>query len=153
MKNNLSGRVLVTGSAGYIGTALCNRLEKNNINYLGVDKIADVSPFHHCLDLSREEETHKLLNDYNPEIIYHCGTYSAGDYQRDFLKSYESDSKSLINILSFIRNKGNKIKLIFFSSSYVYEGCDGGASVSESCIINSSNNSSLVLSNDSPIIK
>ena len=127
-----SGNILVTGSAGYVGSALCNLLDKKNIDYLAVDKITVQKKKHVTCDLANKEHISDILIDYNPDIIYHCGTYSAGDYSKDFFNSYTSDSFALINILNFINQSSKKVKLIFFSSSYVYSGLSSRKSVDES---------------------
>jgi dTDP-4-dehydrorhamnose reductase len=128
--------MIVTGSAGYIGSSLCKSFDKRQISYLGIDKRNQKLKNQITCNLCDTKSLFKILKSNNPDCIYHCGTYSAGDYEKNFLSSYESDSLALVNILNFIRQSSREVKLIFFSSSYVYSGIKGSNKVNELSLIN-----------------
>jgi dTDP-4-dehydrorhamnose reductase len=117
-------RVLLTGSSGYIGSALSSYMSKHK-NFIGIDKDAIVSDliYEHQLNLNNKIELNSLIKDFDPNIIFHCGTNSALHYQNDFLNSFDEDWTSFKNIVNsgFSKTK----RLVFFSSSYVYSGIKG----------------------------
>ena len=114
--------ILVTGSSGTIGNRLCEELEDNNIEYIGVDKRKNiwnekVSSKTIIMDLKNPENLTQLIG--NIDIIIHLAANARvfklvqnPDLAKDnFLTFY--------NICEFARH--NKIgKLIFSSSREVY---------------------------------
>ena len=72
-----------------------------------------------CLDLGDYEKIFKVINDFKPSVLIHCGTHSAIAYKDHFFESFIEDFKALVNILKSITPD---CKLIYFSSSYVYSG-------------------------------
>ncbi len=112
---------LITGCSGYIGSKIIDYLKLNKYSYLGIDK--------HCLDsenrmkfnLIDKDKTFHVLKERRPKTIIHCGTFSAIPYRDDFLFSYKEDAIALANILEYLRQNLD-VRLIFFSSSYVYSG-------------------------------
>ena len=114
-------RVLLTGSSGYIGSALSAFMSKHK-NFIGVDKDAVIGDliYEHQLDLNNKIEIGSLIKDFDPDIIFHCGTNSALDYQKEFFSAFDEDWTSFKNIVDSNFNKSKR--LVFFSSSYVYSG-------------------------------
>ena len=94
-------------------------------NFIGIDKDAIVGDliYEHQLNLNNKIELDSLIKDFDPNIIFHCGTNSALHYQNDFLNSFDEDWTSFKNIVNsgFSKTK----RLVFFSSSYVYSGVKG----------------------------
>ena len=54
-------KILVTGSAGFIGYHLCNRLIKENFEVIGLDNLNDY------YDVSLKESRNQILKEYNYE--------------------------------------------------------------------------------------
>ena len=109
-------KYLVTGSSGYIGSRMIKLLEDNNLDYSGIDKNCEPSGNVFCLNLKDRDSTWKLLNEIQPSIIIHCGTFSALPYRDNLLKSYGDDSNSLLNILEFLSQ--NYIPIRHYSIYY-----------------------------------
>lgn len=112
---------LVTGANGYVGSKIIEYLENKQIEYVGIDKHGDKSTKVHQFNLNNKNKLFAILRQTDPKIIIHCGTYSAIPYRDNFLESFKEDSLSLSNILDFLKIYPH-IRLIFFSSSYVYSG-------------------------------
>ena len=129
-------KILVTGSSGFIGSSLISLLRASNISTRGLDKYGVDEE---KLNLSDKISVEKVLNEYNPSIIVHAGTNSAGAYNKDFLRSYVEDSESLTNILSYLPVNPN-VQLIFFSSSYVYSGLMPNKKYDENSLLNPKHN-------------
>ena len=61
------------------------------------------------------------LSSSDCDYLIHAGTHSALAYQNNFLESFYEDLRSLRNIFIGLGKKP-KVRLIYFSSSYVYSG-------------------------------
>ena len=78
--------ILITGSAGYIGSRLRIRLDELGVKYIGVDRLDHKSKNSLCYDLSDKDQIIGTIRKYNPTYIVHCGTHSEAAYQNNFLK-------------------------------------------------------------------
>ena len=110
--------ILVTGGDG----RFANILKKNNkfLNlYFASKKECNI------LDI---KSINKLIKKINPKIIIHCAALSRpmNIHEKDISKSIDLNIIGTANITK--ASEKNKIKLIYFSSGYVYEGKKGNYS-------------------------
>ena len=105
----------------------------SNISFCEVDKCA--TSIDEKVDLTDSGRMKSTFEKYQPSIIVHAGTNSAGAYSSDFIGSYRNDSESLTNILDYVSENPN-VLLIFFSSSYVYSARPPSKSYSETELLN-----------------
>ena len=130
---------LITGCSGYIGSRIIDYLKLNHIAYLGIDKLCDESKNIVEFNLTDKDKTFKVLEDSRPKTIIHCGTFSAIPYRDDFLFSFKEDAVSLSNILEYLKYN-SQVRLIFFSSSYVYSGISKDSKCEENLTLNPTHN-------------
>jgi UDP-glucuronate 4-epimerase len=132
-------RVIVTGSAGFIGFHLCKHLLALGNEVVGIDNLNDYYDvglkhdrnaillksgrfsFHH-LDIMCREELFEIFEQTNPEIVYHLAAQAGVRYSLENPHTYaDSNLAGFLNILESCRN--NTVKhLVFASSSSVYGG-------------------------------
>ena len=110
--------ILVTGSDG----RFCKILKKKNKIlklYFASKKECDI------LDVNSIE---KIIKKVNPQIIMHCAGLSRpmGVHNINISKSIDLNIIGTANIVKACER--NKIKLIYFSTGYVYEGTKGNYS-------------------------
>lgn len=129
--------ILVTGSAGFIGSSLCSRLLASKIKVTGVDNHNDYySPqlkedrikknlknkyYNHIrADIADKEFVDKIFKTYEPEIVINLAAQAGVRYSIDNPDAYiQSNIVGFANILEGCRNQ--KVKhLIYASSSSVY---------------------------------
>lgn len=125
--------ILVTGSSGTIGTALCEKFLHNNINFIGVDKKKN------CFNEEVNNKTiiHDLRTPFvstggneNIDIIIHLAA-NARVYDLVVNPSMAYDNFMMTyNIMEFARLNNVK-KVIFSSSREVYGGGGERSSYSE----------------------
>ena len=111
MKNSM--KVLVLGSRGQLGTALCGLFKKRGMQYIGLD----LPKF----DITSGKKCEKQINEICPNIIINCSAFTdvkKAEYERDM--AFNINALSLQNIVS-ICNKHN-IWLIHISTDYVFNG-------------------------------
>jgi UDP-glucuronate decarboxylase len=123
--------ILVTGSAGFIGTHLCERLLENNANVIGLDNyITGFSrntlyllqkypnyKFYECNIINKNELN--FLNDINITEIYHLASLASPDKYQEFpLETMDVNIIGTINLLNLAKQKNSK--LLFTSTSEVY---------------------------------
>lgn len=113
-------KILVTGGAGFIGSALCERLAsiKNNIvtsldNYFTGSENNHVPNVKYIKGNTNDIES---LIDFVPDYIYHLGEYSRVEQSFDDIeKVWKYNKNGIFSILEFCRK--TKAKLIYAGSS------------------------------------
>nr|QBK89856.1 MAG: NAD dependent epimerase/dehydratase [Pithovirus LCPAC101] len=126
---------IVTGSSGFIGSALSNYLLSKNMVVFGVDKedtkISHKYYFHLSLDVSMHENMIKLeskvidiIDKYNilKENIFVChlaAKISVKDSMTNLYDYYNNNTVSTLNILEFM-HKNNLNNIYFSSTAAVY---------------------------------
>lgn len=128
--------ILVTGSAGFIGFHLSNRLIKEGIEVIGIDNMNDYydpklkyarleqlrnEHFHFVkVDLEDQEEIENIFKRYQPQIVIHLAAQAGVRYSLENPQAYiNSNIVGFTNILEACRH--HKVEqLIYASSSSVY---------------------------------
>ena len=138
-------KILVAGCNGYIGTELVNQLDLNDIEYVGIDKTKSTNNNRFCFNLCDKEKVEDLISSQAPDYLFHMGTHSALAYKNNFLESFYEDMEALYNLFSSLKNRNN-LKLIYFSSSYVYSGLRSHKPVNEKTLLTPTHNFGLAKS-------
>ncbi len=136
--------ILVTGAAGFIGSALCKKLLLEGENVVGLDNLsnyydvnlkinrlkdienisAESKGFWHFKEISLEDyvSIKKLFDEYSPSIVINLAAQAGVRYSIEDPFSYvKSNLEGFTNILECCRK--NKIEnFIYASSSSVYGG-------------------------------
>jgi len=130
-------RVLVTGAAGFIGSQLCDRLQKRGLSVKGIDNFNDhlYTPrlkrdrmVHFGLDIwgcdMRDEiKLEALLGDFRPDVIVHLGAMAG---VRDSLgkeKSYHQNNiDATQNLIDICKRHLPDTRIVYASTSCVYAG-------------------------------
>ncbi len=130
-------RVLVTGAAGFIGSQLCDRLQKRGLAVKGIDNFNDhlYTPrlkrdrmVHFGLDIwgcdMRDEiKLEALLGDFQPDVIVHLGAMAG---VRDSLgkeKSYHQNNiDATQNLIDICKKHMPDTRIVYASTSCVYAG-------------------------------
>jgi NAD dependent epimerase/dehydratase family enzyme len=99
---NFNNRVIITGSSGFIGSALRNFLRKNKISCLGISRKAT-------------EATDIIVKKYDEVINYNDGN----TLLINLAGNNTSISKSEIDVIKNL-SESYKEKMIFISSAQVY---------------------------------
>ncbi len=119
--------ILVTGSAGYIGSEICSNFKKLKIKHIGIDNlkysystnIVNKKNFQKCC-ISDERKIKKLIKKFNIRTVIHAAAFAyVVDSEINKKKYYENNilkTRKFFEILK--QNKINNI--IFLSSSNVY---------------------------------
>ena len=134
MKNN---KILVTGSAGFIGYHLCRSLLNDNVEILGLDNLNEYYDIElkssrlnklrkyenflfEKIDIADRESLTELFNNFNPDIVVNLAAQAGVRYSIENPYAYmESNLVGFLNIIELCRH--NDIKsFIYASSSSVY---------------------------------
>ena len=137
-------KILVTGSAGFIGYHLCNRLIKENVEVIGLDNLNDyydvslkesrnqilkelsierqTNYLFYKVDISDLKFVENIFKSQKPKIVINLAAQAGVRYSIDNPHSYGySNLIGFLNILECCRNFNIK-HLIYASSSSVYGG-------------------------------
>jgi UDP-glucose 4-epimerase len=120
--------ILITGSAGYIGSHLSYYFEKKGIEYIGIDNLAFsyksniiCHKKHYFFDISDKNKIKELIVKFDITTVIHCAASSyVLEVEKNKKKSYLNN---IVKTKKFIETcSKNKIEnFIFLSSSNVYE--------------------------------
>ena len=119
--------ILITGCAGYIGSELCKKLEKSNINYVGIDNLK-YSYLENVYDkkkftkscISNKKIILNLIKKFKINTVIHCAAFAYVNDAEIHRKKYHLNNvvktKKFIDLV--IKKKIQNF--IFLSSSNVY---------------------------------
>ncbi len=112
-------KILVTGSSGFIGYHLANRLSLLGHDVTGADKVERKNlPFKSLFMNLADWDRVKDLGSY--EIIFHFAGHSAGDLSiQNYKEDIDSNLLSTANIIKLAKEAGTK-QIIYASSMAVY---------------------------------
>ena len=130
-------KVLVTGSAGFIGFSLALKLLRKDIDVIGIDNHNDyydinlkearvkilekyINYTHFKLDISDKESLNNLFKDIKPNVVVNLAAQAGVRYSIENPLAYiDSNINGFINILEGCRHY-DVSNLIYASSSSVY---------------------------------
>lgn len=106
-------KVLVTGSNGQLGYDVVRELQKRDIICYGATR--------HDFDFTDFFAAEKFIKSYAPDVVVHCGAYTAVDKAEDepdlcFLVN-EQGTKNIAKICKLIN-----AKMMYISTDYVFDG-------------------------------
>lgn len=129
-------KILITGTAGFIGSHLAKRLKASNYDVIGLDNLNDYYDVklkenrlrffldnkikNYRVDLENFEEVMSIFEDEKPQVVINLAAQAGVRYSLDNPHAYiSSNINGFLNILEGCRhhNVGN---LIYASSSSVY---------------------------------
>ena len=130
-------KVLVTGSAGFLGSALAMRLLERGDQVMGIDNHNEYydpdlkearlerhakhkNYIHLRIDIAERSSMEQVFKDYQPEVVVHLAAQAGVRYSIENPLSYvDSNMVGFAHILEECRH--NKVKhLVYASSSSVY---------------------------------
>lgn len=111
----MDNKILVTGGDGRFAKVLKNKNKKFNLIFCSKKQ----------LDILNIKSIKKNLDKFKPKIIFHCAGLSRpmDTHEKDIAKSINLNIIGTANLVKIC--KLYKIKLIYFSTGYVYEGTKG----------------------------
>ena len=111
----MDNKILVTGGDGRFAKLLKSKNKKLNLIFCSKKQ----------LDILNLKSIKKNLEQHKPKIIFHCAGLSRpmNIHEKDITKSIDLNIIGTANLVKIC--KLYKIKLIYFSTGYVYEGNKG----------------------------
>ncbi len=109
----MSGKILVAGSKGLVGTAVVKKLESLGLDHIGISR-SDA-------DLLDYNSTRKLINLLQPSCVIDAAAVVGGiKYNTDFPVNFLRENLEIQNNLMRASHEANVEKFIFLGSSCVY---------------------------------
>ena len=121
--------IIVTGGLGFIGSNLINILCKKKYFIINIDKVTYASNFNNISkniknyqfykqDINNQNFIKKILNKYNPSLIFNVAAETHVDRSIDGPKQFmDTNIYGVFNILEAIRFSGRKDKIKFYQAS------------------------------------
>jgi UDP-glucose 4-epimerase len=116
-------RFLVTGTSGFIGTSLCERLSSRSVHDVtGVDRLTPREVFdgvEYChIELRNSNDVTGLVQEARPDVIVHLAAQARVDPSlRSAEPTYRDNVESTINLLAAAESLGNRLERFVYASS------------------------------------
>ena len=110
-------KVLVTGANGQLGYDVVKELKKQDIDCYGATR--------KDFDLVDFDATEKFIVNYMPDVVIHCGAYTAVDKAEDEQGLCYLVNASATENIAEICKKINA-KMLYISTDYVFDGTKDG---------------------------
>lgn len=122
VKNTAMVKFLIIGGSGVIGFKLVKFLIRNNEN-VEFTYLTNKVPFAngYCLDITKREETIKLITKVNPDIVIHSSAITSVDLcetNRQLANSVNVNGT--VNVIEGCKKSNSKI--VYISTSFVFDG-------------------------------
>ena len=108
-------RYFITGVEGQLGYDVVRELHKRGEFNILAPKLKD-------LDITNREQVLKMIEEYKPDVIFHCAAWTAVDKAESEATKlcYDINAMGTKNISDAAKNVG--AKLVYISTDYVYDG-------------------------------
>ncbi|MFT5618953.1 MAG: UDP-glucose 4-epimerase [Arenicella sp.] len=125
----MSKRIIITGGAGFIGSALIQELQKFNHDLYVIDNLSfgnrdfiDIPDSHFFeLDILNQPEMERVINEINPHQIVHLAAIHFIPYCNKYpYKSANINIQGTINLLEIAKKLPELEKIFFASTAAVY---------------------------------
>lgn len=114
--------IVITGSEGFIGSALRRLCRERNIDYLGIDFSTFPGSESLCKDI-RSPEIEYVIPENTTTLIHLAAVSTDADCRRDPGRAYDINVTGLQNLIGAAKKKKVK-QFIFASSEWVYGDTD-----------------------------
>ena len=106
-------KIFVTGVKGQLGFDIERVFSQAGHDIFGTD--------YEDLDFTNEESVNAVIGNYCPDVVVHCGAYTAVDNAEDDKeKAYDVNVNGTKYIANACKNVG--AKMVYISTDYVFEG-------------------------------
>jgi UDP-glucose 4-epimerase len=124
-------RILITGVTGFVGRNLYEELKKNHYSVYGISRSESIDVSVKTVDLNEEDLIQFVFDGLQPDIIVHTAatlplTYNSKDAEASAKVNKVIDT----HIIRYC--KKNDVRLIYFSSAYIYDRVSGETELTES---------------------
>lgn len=105
--------IIVTGAKGQLGGDVCDLLEKEGTDFIGIDKDE--------LDITDKQAVDAFFEKNKADALIHCAAYVAVDKAEDEKEiCFAVNEKGTCNLASACKNHG--VKMLYVSTDYVFPG-------------------------------
>ena len=125
-------KVLVTGGAGYIGSAIAHYMVDRGVNVhvidnlsTGSEKLLPEKVKFYKLDIGKEDAITKIIKNFSPDIIIHLAAFV--EVEESVINPMKYYENNVLKSISFFKSciNANATKIIFSSTAAVYGDLDG----------------------------
>lgn len=111
-------KYLITGGSGQLGYDIINELKQR-------DELNFCAPTSAEMDITNEEKVMEVINNYKPDVIFHCAAYTAVDKAEENRElCYNINVNGTKNIV--LAAEKCAAKVVYISTDYVFDGTKEG---------------------------
>jgi dTDP-4-dehydrorhamnose reductase len=125
-EKNLTNKVLITGSEGYVGSNLKTFLRNAGYDVYGIDLKTVSDEKIHQLDMTDVQRLLGVLDSIKPDIVIHTAALSSlNECEKNPDLAMKINVETTRNLANAIARINKNVKLVFLSSDYVFDGKHG----------------------------
>ena len=122
------GKVLITGSNGLLGQAICHSLLKKELSIIptgrGKGRVSQLNSMYVDLDVNSKRSWKNILNYYKPSVIINAAAMTNVDEcEKNHNLSLSTNSSSILNYIDYMQH--HNTHFIHISSDFVFDGKKG----------------------------
>lgn len=127
-------KILVTGGAGFVGTALCNRLTSLGYEVISLDNYFTGSKLNHVAGVKYVEghtrDINKIFKNENFDLVYHLGEYSRVEksFEDPIGLVWDLNTAGTFSVLEFCKRTNTKVVYSGSSTKFASDGNGGNMS-------------------------
>ncbi|MDP7525726.1 MAG: sugar nucleotide-binding protein [Dehalococcoidales bacterium] len=130
MTMNRRQKIVITGPRGYVASELSNHIQSKGHVVIGLNidyTSAESSPEKpNRIDITDRDDIRTALSRIRPDIVIHTAALSnLNQCQTNQELAFQVNVEGTRNIIQWIQDNDQKIKLVFMSSDYVFDGEKG----------------------------
>lgn len=119
-------KILITGANGYVGSNLRKYLQDRGYNIYGLTSKEVQEEKLYRVDITDSQGIFNIINDIKPDITIHCAALSSlNECEKNPKLAMKINVGTTRNIIDAICSINPRIKLVFMSSDYVFDGEKG----------------------------
>ena len=124
---NRRQKIVITGPRGYVASELSNHIQSKGHVVIGLNidyTSAESSPEKpNRIDITDRDDIRTALSRIRPDIVIHTAALSnLNQCQTNQELAFQVNVEGTRNIIQWIQDNDQKIKLVFMSSDYVFDG-------------------------------
>lgn len=125
-KETIVSKILITGIGGYVGSNLKKYFKTKGFDVYGLTSKETQEEKIYQVDITDPKKVFTIFNYIKPDIVIHTvALKSLNECEKNHELAMKINLETTKNIVQFVNNMDYSVKMVYFSSDYVFYGDKG----------------------------